>query len=354
MKILHTYCLNYNLGDYYLGIGVKNLLRNYLEVDYFGDTNIQGRVFDEYYINEVVNKRYDLLVIGGGGIIHGAHWPNGWFWLIDKDLIKQIKIPFIVYGVGYNYWEEEGGIPQKGIDHLKETIKYASYFSVRNDGSAGRIMAQTGIDAPAIPDPGFHINLNAKYKRPLKEPYVIIQLANDKPESRFGTLENKKVFISEMREITTILSEKYLVVFAPHVFEDISISTEISEGIKNTKIWDFKYFAFDHSSESLGYYQYAEFVIAMRGHGQIVPIAFNTPVIALENHPKHRGLMDEFNLLEYNVEVNKKNFKDELQAIILRIEKNKKDIIDKYRVINHQLRIDSRRAFQEIKKKING
>src|SRR5690606_24216224 len=128
MKVLHSYCLNYNIGDYALGIGVKNLLREYLDISMIGNTNLQGQKFDEYYIKEVVNKRYDLLVIGGGGIIHGAHWPNGWFWLINKELIQEIKIPFIVYGVGYNYWEEEGGIPQRGIDHLKETIKYASYF----------------------------------------------------------------------------------------------------------------------------------------------------------------------------------------------------------------------------------
>ena len=92
MRILHTYCLNHNIGDYALGIGLKNLLREYIKVDFIGDTNIQGRVFDEYYIKEVVNKKYDLLVIGGGGIIHGAHWPNGWFWLIDIELIKEIEI----------------------------------------------------------------------------------------------------------------------------------------------------------------------------------------------------------------------------------------------------------------------
>ena len=69
MKILHSYCLNYNLGDYFLGIGLKNLLRKYLDISFIGNTNIQGREFNSYYIKEVVNKRYDLLVIGGGGII---------------------------------------------------------------------------------------------------------------------------------------------------------------------------------------------------------------------------------------------------------------------------------------------
>lgn len=348
MKILHTYCLNYNLGDYYLGIGVKNLLRNYLDVDLIADTNIQGREFNEYYINEVVNKRYDMLVIGGGGIIHGKHWPNGWFWLIDKDLIKKIKIPFIVYGVGYNYWEEEGGIPQRGIDHLNETIKHAKYFSVRNDGSALRISKQTGIDAPAIPDPGFHINLNTHYEPKVEEPYVVVQLANDKPESRFGSLENRDVFIQNMRDTTRKLSENYKVIFAPHVFDDISISEQIMEGIPNTKIWDFSYYAFDKAEKSLGYYKYAEFVIAMRGHGQIIPIAFNTPVIALENHPKHRGLMEELNLLEFNVKINDSDFKNNLLDTVDKLEKNKKSLISEYKRINEILMNNSKKAFDKI------
>lgn len=352
MRVLHTYCLNYNIGDYALGIGVKNLLRKYLDIDLIGNTNLQGRQFDEYYINEVVNKSYDLLVIGGGGIIHGAHWPNGWFWLIDKDLIKTIKIPFIVYGVGYNYWKEEGGIPERGIEHLKETVKYAKYFSVRNDGSAKRLLEQTGIDAPVIPDPGFHVDVDTEYKRFEEKPYVLIQLANDKPERRFGSQENVQKFVKEMREVTSDLAKKYKVIFAPHVLDDVSISKEIAAGIDNAEVWDFGRFAFDHSDEAVGYYKYAEFVIAMRGHGQIVPICFNTPVIALENHPKHRGLMEEFGLLEYNVALADNNFKENLSNTISKLEQQKAILIADYHRINETLKSNSKDAFDEIKRNI--
>ncbi|MGF7231331.1 polysaccharide pyruvyl transferase family protein [Arachidicoccus sp.] len=348
MRILHTYCLNFNIGDYALGIGVKNLLRDNLEVELIGNTNLQGRVFDEYYIKEVVNKRYDLLVIGGGGIIHGAHWPNGWFWLIDKDLIKEIKIPFIVYGVGYNYWKEEGGIPARGIEHLKETIKHAAYFSVRNDGSAQRLLEQTGIEAPVIPDPGFHVDLNTQYQNFVKESYVIVQIANDKPERRFGTAEKQAKFIKEMRAVTFNLSKKYKVIYAPHVPDDIAISKDICQGIDNTEVWDFGYFAFDHSDKAVGYYKYAQFVIAMRGHGQIVPICFNTPVIALENHPKHRGLMENLGLLQYNVKVDTTDFEQTLSKTIDLLENNRDAIIDKYKAINKELLMSSKNAFQEI------
>lgn len=349
MRILHSYCLNYNIGDYALGIGVKNLLREYLNVDLIGNTNLQGREFNEYYINEVVNKRYDLLVIGGGGIIHGAHWPNGWFWLINKELIKEIKIPFIVYGVGYNYWEEEGGIPERGKIHLEETIKHAAYFSVRNDGSAKRLFNQTGIRADVIPDPGFHIDLNTEYENLVQQPYVLVQIANDKPVNRFGSLEKQQKFIEEMRSVTKDLAKDYKVIYAPHVIDDVQISKDLVNGIDNAEVWDFGYFAFDHSDKAVGYYKYADFVIAMRGHGQILPIGFDTPVIALENHPKHRGLMEELGLLDYNVKVDDENFLQNLKDKISLLQKNKEALITGYKEINKNLDKSSKNAFDKIK-----
>tara|TARA_R110001583_G_scaffold69129_2_gene196186 strand:- start:27953 stop:29032 length:1080 start_codon:yes stop_codon:yes gene_type:complete len=349
MRILHSYCLNFNIGDYYLGIGVKNLFRDNVTVDYFGDTNLQGRVFDEYYIKEVVNKRYDLLVIGGGGIIHGAHWPNGWFWIINKNLIKEIKIPFIIYGVGYNYFEGEKGIPARGIEHLKETMKYATYFSVRNDGSAKRLLDQTGIVAPVIPDPGFHVDLNCDYDNPEKEVFVVIQLANDKPEHRFYG-QGAKQFVIEMRGVIETLTKKYKVILAPHVPDDVSLSHEVVAGIDNADVWDFGYYAFDHSAESLGYYQHAKFVLAMRGHGQIVPICFNTPVIMLENHPKHRGLMVELDLLEYNVKVNQPNLGKQIRQLIEKLELDYENLVLKYNDINRLLKVQSKESILNIKR----
>jgi polysaccharide pyruvyl transferase WcaK-like protein len=350
MRILHTYCLNYNIGDYALGIGVKNLLRNFLEVDCIGETNIQGTVFTEYYINEVLNKKYDLLVIGGGGIIHGSHWPNGWFWLIDKELIRTIKIPFIVYGVGYNYFKGEAGIPERGISHLKETIANAAYFSVRNDGSFERLKEQTGIVVPEIPDPGFHVGLKTDHMRPVEEQYVLVQLANDKPEYRFRNEDNRTRFVSQMRIIIKDISLKYKVILTPHVLDDVTLSKEVSKDISNCEVWDFGYFAFDHSYQAVAYYKYAEFVLAMRGHGQIVPISFNTPIISLENHQKNRGLMENLDLIDFNVDIMDNDFGSKITAIMRRIEENKENLAIHYEEINKKLLVDSTKAFATIKK----
>jgi len=353
MRILHSYCLNYNLGDYALGIGLKNLLRQFLKVEMIGNTNIQGRNFDEYYITNVVNKKYDLLVIGGGGIIHGAHWPNGWFWLIDKELIKTIKIPFIVYAAGNNYFEEESSIPERTVSHLQETFKRASFFSVRNDGSYERILEQTGLNADETPDPGFHVSLNSHYPRFVKEPFVIIQLANDKPKFRFGTQERKENFIASMKRIARELAKEYRVIFAPHVLDDVAISHEIASGINHCEVWDFGYFAFDHVDKSLGYYQNAEFVIAMRGHGQILPIGFCVPVISLQNHPKHAGLMRKLGLIEYNVRIEDVDFESRLREKIAKVILNQSTLRIEYEKLNESLYEKTADSFSKIKLKIN-
>lgn len=351
MRILHTYCLNYNIGDYALGIGVKNLLRQYLPVDLIGETNLQGTVFNEYYI-DVINRNYDLLVIGGGGIIHGAHWPNGWFWLIDKEHIRKIKIPFIVYGVGYNYFKDEQGIPVHGIEHLKETLAHAAYFSIRNDGSYERLKEQTGIDVPEIPDPGFFVHLNTTYERVEKQPYVILQLANDKPEYRFGEAAKRDAFVNDMRQLVQHITPRYKVILAPHVLADVELSQQVAEGMPNTVVWDFGQYAFDHSDKAVAYYQHAAYVLAMRGHGQIVPICFNVPVVSLENHPKHRGLMEKLGLEEYNISVSDEQFVAKALLLIDKLEKNNTKLREQYVSINKKLAADTAAAFASIKQKI--
>jgi polysaccharide pyruvyl transferase WcaK-like protein len=317
MKVLHAYCLNYNIGDYALGYGLKKALRELLPIDMIGEVNLQGQVFDEYFINNI-NKKYDLLVIGGGGIIHGAHWPQGWFWLIEKDLIRTIKIPFVIYAAGYNYFKDETGIPERGVEHLRETAKYARLFSVRNDGSYDRLKCQTGIDADVIADPGFWVSKNENFPRPAELPgeYMIIQLANDKQANRFGGIANYEKFVKKLRIVTENIAKKFHVLFTPHVFDDIALSKDVAVGLDNVSIWPFSEFAFDNVFKTYGYYQHAKCVLAMRGHGQIIPLSFGVPTISLENHYKHRELMEQIGLGQYNVDVTDRLLHEKVLALV--------------------------------------
>lgn len=306
MRILHAYCLNYNLGDHALGCGVKHLLRQYFPVDFIAEINLQGQVFDHYFIN-ILNTKYDLLVIGGGGIIHGAHWPNGWFWLIKKNLIKEINIPILVLAAGYNYFKDEPGIPEHGKAHLIETAKRALLFSVRNDGSRQRLQKDTGIDAVSMADPGFWVPKieRGRDKRPrgVASHYIVLQVANDKLVHRLGEAMTYQDLVKELRELVRLLSADFQVILCPHVWNDVALSKDVANDNRNVMVWPFSSFAFDNVRGIFGYYEKASAVLAMRGHGQILGMAFGVPTISLENHFKHRGLMIDMGLGEFNVDI---------------------------------------------------
>lgn len=329
MRVMHAYCQNFNFGDYALAHGVKNIFRKIFEVSYFGECNLQGQVFNDYFI-DLINEKYDLLVIGGGGIIHGAHWPQGWFWLMEKENIKKLKIPFIVYGAGYNYFKDEVGIPKHGIEHLIETQSRAALFSIRNDGSHARLKSQTGIDAVELADTGFWYSLDFtdNTEKPNK-PYVIVQLANDKPQHRFSKKDSRNKFVESMSDVLNKYSSEYQIIFLPHVYDDISLSNEISKYVVNSEVLDFSKYAFDRTYAAMNLYKDASFVLGMRGHGQIIPLSFNVPVISLENHHKHRELMEHYGLAEYNVDVTDDNFG---ALLVEKIEKliSSRDVIIKH------------------------
>lgn len=352
MKILHTYCLNYNVGDYALGYGVKNVLRRYLDVDLISETNLQGRDFNEYYIDEVVNKRYDLLVIGGGGIIHGAHWPQGWFWLIEKELISRIKIPFIVYGAGYNYFVGEGDMPARGIEHLKVTQEHARYFSVRNDGSHQRLLNATEVNANVIPDPGFHVPLGRDWGAPVKGDFVVVQLADDKSDFRYGGTEKKAEFIDRMRGVIADLAKKYKVIAIPHVYDDIRISEQVTDGIDNTDVLEFSSYAFDQCEDVMKYYRDARFVLAMRGHGQIVPLGFRTPVITFSAHDKIKGMMESLNLSHYHADLHSDGFATQVLDLVEGIESSREQVVAEIDDLMVGLEQDTAREFEAVKASI--
>jgi len=118
-------------------------------------------------------------------------------------------------------------------------------------------------------------------------------------------------------------------------------------------VWDFGKYAFDHSDKAVAWYQYAEYALAMRGHGQIVPICFNVPVISLENHPKHRGLMEKLGLADYNISVQDPHFVNNCTALVRQLEANKDALRQQLKSINQRLYQDTRIAFEQIKERIS-
>ena len=91
-----------NAGDTAIGSAFKNLFQSE-----FLDSEITfmncRKIFSKNDI-DVINQ-HDFLIISGGGLFlfdTFANEQSDWQWGISKELLEDIKIPIVVYAVGYN------------------------------------------------------------------------------------------------------------------------------------------------------------------------------------------------------------------------------------------------------------
>lgn len=347
LKIVHAYARFYNFGDNALAFGVKNIFLKYFNNNIrFINEDVHTTVFNKEKLKEI-NKKADILLVGGGGLIHTY---DSEFWLFnmpDSD-INTLTKPLILYGLGYNNF---CNIPlnEKAIENIRNIQNKAVSFSVRNDGSAERL-AEYDLNFDEVPDPGFFVDANHP-KPNIKGKYVMLQIAYDSANLRNVDNDN---FFNNMTELCRYLLDKgYSVVLSPHCYPDIDISNKIVETVNNKKCFSWNWHEImreDNVSVGLGYYKYADFVIAMRGHAQICPIGMNVPVISVINHPKHLGLLQKNNLETYVF--TDEDFSRKIKEKISYVIDNKEKIKDKYAELMTDFNSKTQNYLNELKLKV--
>ena len=67
------------------------------------------QAWDKFSLNLVskVNKNFDGIIVGGGGLLlrdqdKSKTSESGWQWNSSIDSINEIKIPLIIFAIGYN------------------------------------------------------------------------------------------------------------------------------------------------------------------------------------------------------------------------------------------------------------
>ena len=145
MKVAHFTCYGSNVGDNALTFGVKNIV-NYVTQrnNQFINIPLRSVMFTKPYI-EKLNKEYDLVIIGGGGILHTTPSVekrkvcySGTLLRLSKEYVKLIKIPLIFYGVGFNVFRNEMGLTDVARDTIKEYIVQSKLLLLANGCQAAK------------------------------------------------------------------------------------------------------------------------------------------------------------------------------------------------------------------------
>lgn len=245
------------------------------------------------------------LIIGGGGLFlpdTNKNKISGWQWAIDSDLLNRIKVPIIIFSVGYNYFRGQTA-DSLFVDNLNKLIRKSRFIGLRNSGSVKAIkeLCDPDLRDKIIYQPctttlirKIYPNLPKKKKRK----NVCFNFAFDRSQMRFGS-DEEKILSQILKSIKIIRNKGYKIFIIAHCPKDMSILKYLNDknkvNIVNASYWSF--------GKLVRFYNQIDVVIGMRGHAQMIPFGCNCHIISLGSHEKMKWFLQDIDALDWYIEL---------------------------------------------------
>ena len=313
-----------NFGDRVLQRSNSDLLREYFDCD-FTYLNCQKTFFSKNLIKSI-NKNADMLFFAGGGLIFRRDMDksvSGWQFNCEIENIKEIKVPIVFNGIGFNRFPYQPDFKPGMWDHLQETINCSALFSVRNSGTL-EALKENGINVSKVqitPDCGIFIRTedyhHSMFDNNLK---IGLNWASDRATQRFsGNWANKLMVVLKVLKNTN--ANVYLIEHLMPNELNVDIKLAMRQMFKEElgerghvlfdKLHDL-YPMFDYNSTLFSdIYKKMDLVLGMRGHSGLISFGLNTPFIGLGQHNKIRFFMEDVGLEHNIVKLNQTDEQDE-------------------------------------------
>lgn len=290
-----------NVGDTVLSECVRKTFSKELIPIRWNLISVRSEV-DNSIVNSINGSR--CLLIGGGGLFlpdTNANTISGWQWACSSEYLKKIKVPIILFSVGYNYFR--GQEPNRVFtENLNLIIERAEFVGLRNYGS---IKAIRKLLRPELRDKVRYqpctttlIRKIANLPDKQRTGKIALNCAFDRPIMRYG--EHKKEILDQISASLVRLEEKgYKIYYIAHVAVDLQFLEYLPENLKvevvDASAWGFK--------RLTNFYNNMDLVMGMRGHAQMIPFGLNCHIISFGSHEKMKWFLDDIDAEDWYVEL---------------------------------------------------
>ncbi len=307
-----------NAGDTLLNCALRELLQQFLApIDF---TLIQWKQPVTQEIIDIINQT-DGLIIGGGGLFLKDTNPNdisGWTWACPTELMKKINVPIIVFAIGYCRFRGQPDFDECFSDNVNELVKHSSFFGLRNYGSIEAIRGYVNDEYKGkISFQPCPTTLLSKYypyhPKPRIKKFIAINCGFDRPQYRFDN--DTSTFVKNLASAINVLQkEGYTFRAYNHSLPD----SKLSELLATQNITMQSELVGSIPCDTLiNFYQDCDFVIAGRGHAQMIPFGLGTPAFALHCHNKTVWFNESIQHSEWGAEVSDGYLCDKMLAFVL-------------------------------------
>lgn len=325
MKILHLCVDNLvNAGD----IVVKEATRKRILGIFPEGKILTVSLYKKIAWNEksidYLNKSFDLVVIGAGGLLlhdSNANTESDWQWKIRPEIMRLIRRPILVYSIGFNLFRGHREFSDIFSESVNTLVSMVVDMSLRHNGCIDELKQYV--------DPELHKRLHftfcptlvfrplslKKKDRIVEKKTIGILCAGDRLSRRHA---DTQLFVKQMiRCISYLKKSGYKVYYVSHMDPDkwfLSYYTDFDKVID-----------LGHSSCDAVYdaYERLEYVIADRGHAQMIPFSVGCKTIVPISHNKLKRFFDDVHMPEYGVEEDTPGLSEILVHKVIKFDEDK-------------------------------
>ncbi|MDJ0688923.1 MAG: polysaccharide pyruvyl transferase family protein [Xenococcaceae cyanobacterium MO_188.B32] len=254
-------------------------------------------------------NQQDALVIGGGGLFLADSNPNersGWQWACPIELLKQIKVPIILFAVGYNQFRGQKNFAPIFEQNVQLLIEKSAFVGIRNRGSIEALKdylpesLHEKIHYQPCPTTVLrHFYPDLPQHTEASKPILAVNIAFDRHHLRFGKREDE-ILWNMADAFLELKSQGWQI----KLFNHVSIDGDARYWFRARGL-----FAEEVNIGSvppvdiLHEYSQATIAVGMRGHAQMIPFGLHRPIYSLISHDKLQFFLDDIGHSDWGVEV---------------------------------------------------
>ena len=324
--------LNKNAGDTLL----FDLVRKTFEKFFFDVEWDLKQLWDPISENDIetINKKYHGIILGGGGVLlkdqKGADSSlSGWQWNIDVKQVDKIRVPLIVFAIGYNRFRNQEDFDEIFKHNITSVVSKSSFFGLRNSGSKKALKNYLSVELVKKLNKQFcpttfanHL-IDSDLKTYIgKEHTIAFNPAFDREEMRFGLQINKI-----LNRLSLILKDSkklgFNLILVAHKDIDLKMEKFL---IENNVDYTLKNLTNSSSNEILQFYSSVSIAVGMRGHAQMIPFGLGTPIFSIVTHDKLSFFLEDIDKSEWGEELFSENLKNNLFKLLNKVKINRNKI----------------------------
>lgn len=274
----------------------------------------------------LINEKGSAVLVGGGGLFlrdqKGADAANsGWQWNCPPERIKEITLPLIVFGVGYNRFRGQGDFDPVFSEQIKTVVEKSVFFGLRNHGSRHAVCRYLPPSlhhrvryqpCPTTIASYIYKDLLNSYRPAGSGKTMVLNAAFDRHEMRFGDKE-KNILEQLAGAVKRYCKEGWKIILANHKPQDAEMGKFLDAVGVSYESVDLSGV---YPEEIINFYCDKDITIGMRGHAQMIPFGLGKPIVSIISHDKIGWFLDDIGHPEWGVDVEDSLFSEKLDKAI--------------------------------------